>query len=97
MEKKRLDAFILAYMEVKGYDKSNKAVVAITYKRCCRPAKELLELLNDDAEAIACMEWLAAEYEEDGLDWSIETVMAHYPDYVKAKDEKPEGVAGREL
>ena len=97
MEKKRLDNFIMKYMETKGYDVKNKAVVAIVYKRCCRPTKEFLELLNDDAEAIACMEWLSAEYEEANLDWSIETVMVHYPDYVKANESKPIGPAGRDL
>lgn len=83
-DKIRIDKIIEEYIRLRKWEnlvKDNKEMLSSIYKRNCKPAKELLIILNNDKDkAIEVMGKLAQNFNEKGLTWTIETVIKHLPD-----------------
>lgn len=86
-----IQKIIEVYKEMRGYinqpdwDKYH-------YKRHVAPAKRLYEVAGDDWQG--AMEWVS---KQGYCEWTLETIIKKFPDYKKARDQKPLGAAGRIL
>lgn len=87
IKKERIDKIIEEYIRLRNWDtsiKDNPSLLTDIYKRNGKVVKKLLLIANDDDMAIKGMRTMAKEYEIKNLTWTLETVIKHYPDLIKA-------------
>lgn len=83
------------FFELKGWGNKDKDFYSknkIIYSRYVRPAKDLLELCEQDiASAKECLDKISSWAKSRELDWSIETVFKKWYelDFLKPKETKP--------
>ena len=93
--KNNIGLLINYFFELKKWaykDKSFYQKNKIIYARFTRPAKQLLELCDDNIdEAKNCVKKIAEWADSRGLDWSLETIFKKWYDidYLKPKEKKP--------
>ena len=86
LDKNRLDKITTHYIQLKGWKiENNKDLLNDIYKRNVRPAKKLFNLLKNEAEVLKAMQWVAQTCQNKGLQWTLETVIKWYPDFLKYK------------
>jgi hypothetical protein len=91
IDKNRLDKIILEYIKLQGWEetiKNNALLVTDIYSRNCKPAKQLLLTINNDDLAYDVLRKIAGDYKTKCLNWTLETVLKHLPELLKAVDKK---------
>lgn len=87
IEKNRIDKIIEKFVELKGWSeitKDKKEMVNSIYKRHCRPAKELA-LISENNDGLAAMEWFAGVANKKNFNWTIETIIKWFPEWLKTE------------
>ena len=68
----------------------DKPLRTYVYKRFARPSKDLIVLSKNRPEKIIeFMNWMNEEYGKKRLDWTLETVLKHFPEAMGDKNKKP--------
>uniref|UniRef100_A0A6H2A1K1 Lin1244/Lin1753-like N-terminal domain-containing protein n=1 Tax=viral metagenome TaxID=1070528 RepID=A0A6H2A1K1_9ZZZZ len=92
VDKIRLDKIILEYIKLQGWEesiKNNPSLSSDLYKRNCKPAKQLILLVNNDDLVLKIISTMAEVYKTKGLSWTLETVIKHLPEFLnKARPPK---------
>jgi len=88
IDKIRIDKIIKEYITLQGWDKELKekqSLLTEIYKRNCAPAKRLILAANNDELVIKVMRQMGSFYKQKGLSWTLETVLKHFPEFIKDK------------
>ena len=85
--KDKINKVLGAFMKKKGYPLLDKANCSYVFARNTKTAKSLLVLTGGDAPRVVDgIEWIADLLEKKNLNWTLETVLKWFPDYlVKGK------------
>lgn len=90
--KASIDKIILDYIRIKGWvslTEKNKNLTSEIYQRNGRVTKRFLTMVNDDTKiAGEAIEGLGKTFDGKGLSWTLETIVKHFPDWLKNKKEK---------
>jgi hypothetical protein len=93
INKDKIDKVLFAYLDKKSYDKSDPIHLSYFYRRNGKVIKELLIMANGDENlTIDAMNWLGDILDKKSMNWSIETVLKWFPEYLakgKALTELP--------
>jgi len=90
------------YIKAKNWEQTienNKKLLSDIYKRNGKAAKDLFSLAGESTEEVyEAIDFVARRSQEQGgWDWTLTTVCKKFPEFKTAREEQPEGAAGREL
>lgn len=87
VDKNTTDKIILEYIQNKGWENQakDKNILNSIYKRSGRATKELAILTNNLKDALSAIKWTAQSCQQKKLSWTLETVIAWYPDFLLYK------------
>lgn len=68
---------VLAYKVAKGFEFEDKGWDKLNFKRCSKSAKQLIGYFKDYRTAIICIDELSKDFNQKGLEWTIETIVKH--------------------
>jgi hypothetical protein len=86
---------ILSFKTLKGFEYNDRGWDIGNFARCIRSAKGLIEICGSLRSADACMVELGAGFDNKGLEWTLETVCRHAPEWLKRKRGGVNGAAAR--
>jgi hypothetical protein len=90
-----MGALVISYKTLKGIPHEDRLWDADHYPRCKRRAKSLLRIFAGDfKKADQCMESIAQNFDNEGISWSLETIVKHAHEW-KMKQEGNHGISYR--
>lgn len=81
------------YIKLKGWGEQvkDKEVLSSVIQRHCKPVKQLFLLTNKDLDlTFRALRWTAGMCSHKGLEWTLETVIRWYPEFLKHKRPEPD-------